>query len=116
MIIFGIQSAKLKATQTKPYDCIYCKTEKSVWFYYFQKYIHIFWIPVIPIGKTGSSVCNHCKQVLSANEMPDFQKRKFLEEKAEIKTPIGYKIALFLFLALLSLPILLGIYQKLTNQ
>lgn len=113
MIIFGVRSGRLKNLKSQTYDCGYCKTDKSVHFYYFQKYIHIFWIPVIPIGKTGSSVCSHCKQVQTVNEMPEVQKQKFLEEKAELKTPLGYKIVLFIILGLLALPLILGIYHKL---
>jgi hypothetical protein len=116
MIIFGVQSGRLKNLQSKTYDCGYCKTEKSVHFYYFQEYIHIFWIPVIPTGKTGSSVCSHCHQALHPDQMPELQKQKFLEEKAELKTPLGYKIIFFLFVGLLSLPFILGIYHGLTDQ
>lgn len=89
MIIFGTHSGKLKSPQTKANDCNYCQTNESVWFYFFQRYIHIFWIPVIPIGKTGSSVCGHCKQVLSVNEMSENQKQEFLKIKKDLKTPFG---------------------------
>lgn len=74
MIIFGTRSGNLKSPQTDALDCNFCKTEKSVWFYFFQRYIHIFWIPFVPIGKTGSSVCSHCKQALSVKKMPETQK------------------------------------------
>lgn len=38
--------------------------------YVFQRYAHIFWIPFVPIGKTGASQCSHCKQVLKLKQMP----------------------------------------------
>lgn len=113
MIIFGTRSGKLKNDQIQAYDCNYCKTENSVWFYYFQKYIHIFWIPVIPIGKTGSSVCGHCKQVLEANQMPEPQKQQFLATKRELKTPFGYKIVLILLALLIATPFVIGFIQNL---
>lgn len=98
MIIFGVNSRRLKNLKSQTHDCGYCKIEKTVSFYFFQKYIHIFWIPIIPIGKTGSSVCSHCHQALHSSQMPEIQKKNFLEEKAMLKTPWGYKIFLFLFL------------------
>ena len=112
MIIFGTRSGKLKSPQTKADDCNYCQTKDSVWYYFFQRYIHIFWIPVIPIGKTGSSVCGHCKQVLSANEMPENQKQEFLNIKKDLKTPFGYKIVLILLAGLIALPFLIGFFNK----
>ena len=112
MIIFGTRSGKLKSLQTKADNCNYCQTNESVWFYFFQRYIHIFWIPVIPIGKTGSSVCGHCKQVLSVNEMSENQKQEFLKIKKDLKTPFGYKIALILLAGLIVLPFLIGLFQN----
>lgn len=111
MIIFGTRSGNLKSPQTEAYDCNYCQSEKSVWYYFYQKYFHIFWIPFIPYGKTGSSVCSHCKQVLSANQMPEPQKQQFLDIKKDLKTPIGYKIALIILLLLIGTPFLIGIFQ-----
>jgi uncharacterized Zn-finger protein len=116
MIIFGTRTGKLKSPQTTAYDCSYCNTEKSVWYYFFQKYIHIFWIPVIPIGKTGSSVCSHCKQVLSANEMQENQKQEFLNTKKELKTPFGYKIVLILVACLFALPFLIGFFSQMFGK
>lgn len=113
MIIFGTRSGKLKSPQTRADDCTYCQTKESVWYYFFQRYIHIFWIPVIPIGKTGSSVCGHCKQTLSANEMPAIQKSEFLKFKQDLKTPFGYKIVLILLVGLIALPFLIGFFNQL---
>lgn len=113
MIIFGTRSASLKASQEEDYDCNYCKTEKSVRFYFFQRYIHIFWIPFIPIGKTGSSVCSHCKQVLEVQQMPESQKQTFISIKKDLKTPLSYKIALILLIALIATPFLIGIFHNL---
>lgn len=116
MIIFGTRSGKLKSPQTDAYDCNYCQSEKSVWFYFYQKYIHIFWIPVIPIGKTGASVCGHCKQTLEGNQMQEPQKQQFLETKKALKTPFGYKIVLFLLLAIIAIPFLIGFFNTLIGK
>jgi len=113
MIIFGTRSRILKTSQTEVYDCNYCKTEKSVHFYFFQKYIHIFWIPFIPIGKTGASVCSHCKQALNVNQMPEAQKQGFMIIKRNLKTPLGYKIAFILLITLISIPFLISIFLRL---
>ena len=112
MIIFGTRAGKLKNPQTTAYDCYYCNSEKSVWFYFYQKYIHIFWIPFIPIGKTGVSVCGHCKQTLEEKQMPENKRIQLVDIKKQLKTPFGYKILLFLILAIILVPFIIGFAQK----
>ncbi|MFM9944535.1 MAG: hypothetical protein ACKVQB_04815 [Bacteroidia bacterium] len=70
-----------------------------------QKYVHAFWIPFFPFGKTGISECLHCRQVLKLKEMPDFFREEYKNIKAKSRTPIYTftgVIVLFLFLSFLT--------------
>lgn len=54
----------------------------------FQKYAHVFWIPMFPTGKTGGSQCSNCGQVLKYNYMPDALRASYERVKDNAGTPI----------------------------
>ncbi|MBO9150839.1 zinc-ribbon domain-containing protein [Chitinophaga sp. GCM10012297] len=87
MIIYG-----WKATPVGHEDlgakCSHCGTMMSVQVFVYQKYAHIFWIPAFPLGKTGGSVCTHCKQTLKPKEMPNDLKLSYDSLRSRAKTPI----------------------------
>ncbi|RZL47700.1 MAG: zinc-ribbon domain-containing protein [Pedobacter sp.] len=95
MIIFGTRSKQLKGSDVRA-NCNHCASTQSVSLVFILKYFHIFWIPMFPLSKTGVSQCNHCKQVLYNNEMPDSLKVVYQQEKAKAKTPWGYRFGLIL--------------------
>jgi hypothetical protein len=70
----------------------------------FQKYAHLFWIPLFPIGKTGVTQCDHCKKVYTVNEMPSSIRQAYESLKKQTKTPIWTYIggAIFGFYIVLS--------------
>ena len=71
----------------------------------FQKYAHVFWIPFFPMGKTGVSQCDHCKQVLKLKEMPASLTASYDNLKSQTKTPIW----MFSGLALVAVLITIGV-------
>jgi len=87
MIVFGTNS-KLLTKEVIDYECPYCKNAYTTTLYIFQEYMHIFFIPFIPMEKLPATECNHCKQQLKINRMPPLLLNKFLEIKPGIKTPI----------------------------
>jgi hypothetical protein len=103
MIIYG-SKAKQVAKEIISEKCINCGTQLSIDMHVFQKYAHIFWVPLFPIGKTGVSQCDHCKQVLKLNEMPPSIKMAYENLKAQSKIPIW----MFSGLALIALLIVSG--------
>lgn len=61
MLIFGVKN---KAIDSKPVDvvCTECtRTEQRV--HTFQKYFHIFYVPVFPLNRQSVLECQHCKKV-----------------------------------------------------
>jgi hypothetical protein len=103
MIIYGTK-AKQVAKEIISEKCTNCGTQMSIDMHVFQKYAHIFWVPLFPIGKTGVSQCDHCKQVLKSNEMPSSIKIAYENLKGQSKTPIW----MFSGLALIALIIISG--------
>ncbi len=87
MIVYG-QKAKVLATETLTEKCPNCGAIASVQLSVVQKYVHVFWIPCIPLGKTGISQCGNCKQVLKLKSMPQSFKDAYDAFKAQAKTPV----------------------------
>ena len=106
MIIYGSKSTELAKKNLRE-KCPSCGTENSVTLYVFQKYAHIFWIPVFPLNKLGVSECSHCKQVLEHAKFSPALATGYKDAKAETKTPIWTFSGIAVFVALVSL----GIYN-----
>jgi preprotein translocase subunit YajC len=87
MIIYGIKS-KVTRTECITEPCPNCNKQNSVQISIWQKWAHIFWIPVLPMGKTGSSECTHCQQVLSLKKMPAILKMSYENVKLQTNTPV----------------------------
>ncbi|MEO6819637.1 MAG: zinc-ribbon domain-containing protein [Ginsengibacter sp.] len=104
MIIYGTRNKEIGKEQVAE-NCPDCGTFGSIDMHVFQKYAHVFWIPVFPIGKTGVSQCDHCKKVLKLKEMPANLKNVYTDLKARSKAPIW----VYSGLAAVALFIVLGI-------
>lgn len=105
MIIYGLRNGGAKVMPEGGYPCTHCGQLSSVHFIYSQRYFHVFWIPVFPVGKAGASQCMHCKQVLTEKEMPVATKNDYHAAKSKTKTSVRYftgLIAFGLFALLLS--------------
>jgi cell division protein FtsL len=98
MIVYGIQSS-LRKTEVIAENCPNCNTSGSLQMNVFQRYVHIFWIPVVPIGKTGVSQCLHCRQILKLKEMPALVRLGY----DNLKTHTGVPIWTFAGLAIIAL-------------
>src|SRR5690606_7379664 len=86
MLIYGSKAKELtKETLIAP--CQNC-SESKVELHVFQKYAHIFWIPLFPLAKTTVSQCNNCKQVLKKKEMPSSYLANYENLKQQARTPI----------------------------
>lgn len=104
MIIYGIRNKELIKEHITD-KCPDCGTQNSIDMHVFQKYAHVFWIPFFPLGKTGVSQCDHCKQVLKLKEMPSSLANTYENLKSQTKTPIWT----FTGLALVAVLITIGI-------
>jgi hypothetical protein len=105
MIIYGTKAKKIYAEIINQ-KCPHCGTHSGTEFYIFQKYAHVFWIPLFPIGKTAVSQCEHCKKVMKLNEMPkDF--KDFYEENKKTAAPFW----MYSGAALIAVLIISGLYS-----
>ncbi|WP_126973999.1 hypothetical protein [Gynurincola endophyticus] len=101
MIIFG-HNSKYVVHEPNYEDCTYCNSKASVSLYIYQKYAHVFWIPMFPLRKVGVSECSHCKQVLRSKQMPASLKSRYEKLKSESRTPLWIFSGTFLLIVLVS--------------
>ena len=87
MIIYGTRASHLK-TQSFTGTCKHCGTENSIDLSAFQKYAHIFWIPVFPMSKFYQAVCGHCRQALVQQEVHAGYRTAYEDLKHQLRTPI----------------------------
>jgi hypothetical protein len=107
MIIYGSKNKQL-AKETLMDKCPHCGNQHCIDMHVFQKYVHLFWLPLFPIGKTGVSQCDHCKQVLKLNQMPGSLKTSYDNIKSGTKTPLW----MFTGLAVIAIIITMGILSE----
>jgi zinc-ribbon family len=111
MIIYGTKAKEI-GKEIISEKCTNCGSILKIDMHVFQKYAHVFWIPFFPIGKTGVSQCDHCKQVLKLKEMPPSIKTSYDNLKAQSKTPVW----MFSGLALIALIIISGTISSKNND
>lgn len=68
MLFYGLRT-RHKSSHPLPSPCPHCDTEGSVELDIHQRYAHVFWIPVFPLGRLATTECAHCKEVRRAKEM-----------------------------------------------
>lgn len=82
LIFFGTGSSNRPAIQTN-YTCPACGRESSIVIFPHQRYFHIFWIPIFPIGKEYSKVCRGCGANFSGAHLPITP-----QIRNQVKTPL----------------------------
>ena len=107
MIIYGSKATQL-AKASISQSCPHCQQTNSIDMYVFQRYAHVFWIPFVPIGKTGVSQCAHCKQTLKFKEMSSSLKLAYQDVALQAKTPYWT----FVGVALVGVLLIISIIQS----
>lgn len=86
MILFGANSKKVGVEPIEN-TCTNCHIAGTMDAHVFQRYGHLFTIPMFPAGKYCVSQCNHCRKVLRERTMPPELKQTCNKVKAQTKTP-----------------------------
>jgi hypothetical protein len=87
MVFYGTRT-RHKSTHPLPGPCPHCGTEGSVELDIHQRYAHVFWIPVVPLGRVAGTECTHCKEVRRAKEMHPATQLLAKDLLKEDRTPV----------------------------
>lgn len=113
MVFFGTKSTHLTSVKAHDRYCSGCDDYDTIVLNVFRKQIHLFGIPIIPVGKTGNAFCQKCKKALGEEAMPEPVKHLYLMVKNETK---GLAWQIPGSLALLVISLTLSLAHKKTNQ
>jgi len=95
LFFFGIGTSVISSHPLAGVPCGNCGNT-SVGVAIYSRYLYVFWIPVIPLGKCSVSQCAHCKQALNESEMPPAYLQKVSLFKQQAKLPVSNYIVLAL--------------------
>lgn len=92
MIFYGARSSSIQNGVIKNVDCPHCQANVDMSYSIFGRYVHIYWIPLFPIGKQQILECKTCKASYELKNLPESIKQKFYAEQKlnPAKTPITH--------------------------
>ncbi|MBT9393690.1 hypothetical protein KLP40_10995 [Hymenobacter sp. NST-14] len=86
MLIYGYRASHL-LTEPVAGTCPACATSDGLRTSVFGRYAHVYWFPLLPIGKTGAAECAHCQFVVRPKEMDASLKQAFRQLKQRSRAP-----------------------------
>ncbi len=110
--LFGIGTTIIGTYPLAGIACGYCGTLNSLRLSIYSRYLHFFWIPVIPIGKASVSQCAHCQQVLKENQMPAAYRQQAAALTQQAKLPVSNYLVLTLIAIAFGVLMVVGAFSS----
>lgn len=107
MIVFGTSTRQI-ATEIINDKCLNCGNQFTIQLNILQRYLHLFWIPFLPVGKIGITRCTHCHEILEQSNFTYTLTETYYNIKLNSKTPIWTFSGLVLVLIIISVGIFLS--------
>lgn len=93
MFIYGLRSSKLGELNLKGEPCRQCGYQGGQKVSVGGRYIHAFWIPVIPAGRKVEAHCPNCGQQLKKSAFPPGLRAAYEQQKKSLKRPLWHFIS-----------------------
>lgn len=81
MIVYGTKGSNLRNGKIINTNCPNCNEVTSMVYSSFAKYVHIYWIPMIPYKKLTFVECDACRKTFEQKEFSKDIEAKLLREK-----------------------------------
>ncbi|MFS4469065.1 zinc-ribbon domain-containing protein [Maribacter sp. 2210JD10-5] len=88
MIVYGTRSTHLKSASLPNVRCTNCESQHKMTVSVYGRHVHIFWIPLFPVGKTAIFECQHCHKGFKKSELGNDAQLAYSNFKGSVKTPI----------------------------
>ncbi len=108
MIIFGSRGSKIGELNIQGTTCSHCGQKDTQRISVFGKYFHIFWIPILAIGKKAYSECTHCKKTIEEDAFTPELKTQYQAQAANVKRPIWHSLGCLGVVGVMAINIILG--------
>lgn len=95
LFFFGTGTSVTSSHPLTGIPCVHCGATSAGAAIY-SRYLHLFWIPVIPLGKRSVSQCANCKNTLSEAEMPPAYRQPVSVFKEQARLPVTNYLVLCL--------------------
>lgn len=112
LFLFGTRSTTVATSPLPDLACAHCHTPEALLCTVVSRYIHLFWIPVLPIGKASATVCMHCKQVLIPSQMPAYYRGPVQALQQQARTPLAHFWLLATFGVITIYGLVAGLFRK----
>jgi hypothetical protein len=112
LFFYGIRASTIATEPLPGLACAHCQTPDALICTVVSRYLHLFWIPVFPIGKASATACRHCKQVLAVREMPASYRAPVQAVQQQAKTPLTHFALLLLVGAVMAFGLLMSLFGK----
>lgn len=116
IFIYGTRAKTIATRQLGHVVCKHCGEPKSVYGNVVSRHIHLFRIPLFPLGKEGYSLCTHCKQTLDERRMPVNYREAVHALKSESKVPVWQFAGLVVLIAGVVIPVLVVLITAISNH
>lgn len=111
LFFFGLGTSIIGSYPLAGVSCGYCGTLNSLLLTIYSRYLHVFWIPVIPLGKSSVSQCEHCQQVLKEAQMPAAYRQEAATLKQQAKLPVSNYLVLALLGAVVAFSFVASLFR-----
>ncbi|MCL6275068.1 zinc ribbon domain-containing protein [Muricauda sp. 2012CJ35-5] len=82
IFFFGTRTGKKVTKQLVGVNCPHCHQTGSLTAISQTNFIHLFWIPIIPIGTSQFAECGHCKRGFYKEEFSQEMKKALQDYKS----------------------------------
>ncbi len=115
LFLFGTGSTVTASEPLPNLTCQYCQTTGNLVVHVVARYVQVFFIPVLPLGKAATTVCGHCRQTLRPGEQPAAYLAPVAAVAARAKTPFWHYALLAVFGAGLAFAMLSAVVGRIRN-
>ncbi|WP_426060245.1 hypothetical protein [Hymenobacter sp. B1770] len=90
MIVYGTNGAHVRTTLLPGVNCPSCAAAETLQLSLFSRYVHIYWVPVLPYSKPVVAQCGHCQRAWEGKELPAEVQESARGFKKETRAPLWH--------------------------
>ena len=90
LFLYGIRASHLKSFVLQDRNCSCSSDGGTVCMHFYGRYVHLFWVPVFPVGVRACVSCRKCNAIVEENEFGAALKMDCAELRKQVRVPIWH--------------------------